>query len=70
MAALEGADAAVLVTEWREFRDLDWSAVAATMAHPLLVDGRNYLDPSPLIAAGFEYEGIGRQVSPAPAQAS
>jgi UDPglucose 6-dehydrogenase len=70
MAALEGADAAVLVTEWSEFRDLDWSAVAATMAHPLLVDGRNYLDPARLIDAGFEYEGIGRQASPAPAQAS
>jgi UDPglucose 6-dehydrogenase len=70
MAALEGADAAVLVTEWGEFRDLDWRAVAATMAHPLLVDGRNYLDPAALIAAGFEYEGIGRQVSPATAQAS
>ena len=45
MAALEGADAAVLVTEWGEFRQLDWAAVAAAMAHPLLVDGRNYLDP-------------------------
>ncbi len=62
MAALEGADAAVLVTEWGEFRQLDWGAVATAMAHPLLVDGRNYLDPATLVAAGFEYEGIGRQV--------
>ena len=46
MAALEGADAAVLVTEWGEFRDLDWSAVAATMTRPLIVDGRNFLDPA------------------------
>jgi UDPglucose 6-dehydrogenase len=60
MAALEGADAAVLVTEWGEFRDLDWNAAAAAMAHPLVVDGRNFLDPAALTAAGFEYEGIGR----------
>ena len=65
MAALEGADAAVLVTEWSEFRDLDWAAVAGAMARPLIVDGRNYLDPATLVAAGFEYEGIGRQVKSA-----
>ncbi|TMK57968.1 MAG: UDP-glucose/GDP-mannose dehydrogenase family protein [Actinobacteria bacterium] len=63
MEALEGADAAVLVTEWREFAALDWSAVAERMARPLLVDGRNFLDPEALIKAGFEYEGIGRKVS-------
>jgi UDPglucose 6-dehydrogenase len=61
MAALAGADAAILVTEWQEFRDLDWAAVADSMARPLIVDGRNYLDPATLAAAGFEYEGIGRQ---------
>ena len=61
MAALEGADAAVLVTEWSEFRDLDWNAAAAAMAHPLIVDGRNFLDPAAIAAAGFEYEGIGRK---------
>ena len=61
MAALAGADAAILVTEWGEFRDLDWAAAAATMTRPLVVDGRNYLDPEALAAAGFEYEGIGRQ---------
>jgi UDPglucose 6-dehydrogenase len=58
--ALEGADAAVLVTEWPEFRALDWEKVAQRMSRPLLVDGRNYLDPATLAAAGFEYEGIGR----------
>jgi UDPglucose 6-dehydrogenase len=63
MEALEGADAAVLVTEWPEFVELDWSAVAERMARPLLVDGRNFLDPEKLIAAGFEYEGIGRRVN-------
>jgi UDPglucose 6-dehydrogenase len=69
MAALEGADAAVLVTEWAEFRELDWAGVAAAMNRPLIVDGRNFLDPAALAAAGFEYEGIGRQVK-APTQVS
>jgi UDPglucose 6-dehydrogenase len=60
LAALEGADAAVLVTEWPEFAALDWAEVAARMARPLLVDGRNFLDPTSLRAAGLEYEAIGR----------
>src|SRR3954467_5469852 len=70
MAALDGADAAVLVTEWREFADLDWSAAAERMARPLLVDGRNFLDPEALTSAGFEYEGIGRAPRDAPAPAA
>jgi UDPglucose 6-dehydrogenase len=63
MEALDGADAAVLVTEWREFAALDWAAAAERMARPLLVDGRNFLDPKALGDAGFEYEGIGRAVA-------
>jgi UDPglucose 6-dehydrogenase len=59
--ALEGADAAVLVTEWPEFAELDWAEAAGRMARPLIVDGRNFLDAEALRAAGFEYEGIGRQ---------
>ena len=70
MAALEGADAAVLVTEWGEFKELDWAAAAAAMAHPLIVDGRNFLDPAALVAAGFEYEGIGRRPSATATQVS
>jgi UDPglucose 6-dehydrogenase len=66
MEALDGADAAVLVTEWREFADLDWSAAAERMTRPLVVDGRNFLDPEAIIAAGFEYEGIGRSVASQP----
>jgi len=61
--ALEGADAAILVTEWPEFAALDWSAAAERMARPLMIDGRNFLDPSLLRTAGFEYEGIGRAVA-------
>jgi UDPglucose 6-dehydrogenase len=60
LEALAGADAAVLVTEWPEFAELDWGVVAERMARPLIVDGRNFLDGGALRAAGFEYEGIGR----------
>jgi UDPglucose 6-dehydrogenase len=70
LEALEGADAAVLVTEWREFAELDWSAAAERMARPLIVDGRNFLDPDALAGAGFEYEGIGRAPRDAPAPAA
>ena len=58
--ALEGADAAVLVTEWPQFAELDWGALRDRMATPLLIDGRNFLDPAALREAGFTYEGIGR----------
>jgi UDPglucose 6-dehydrogenase len=71
MEALAGADAAVLVTEWSEFAELDWAEAAGRMARPLLIDGRNFLDPASLRAAGFQYEGIGRGIErtpyPAPA---
>ncbi len=59
-SALEGADAAILVTEWPEFAELDWSSLGHRMATPLLVDGRNFLNPQRLREAGFVYEGIGR----------
>ena len=59
-SALAGADAAILVTEWPAFRELDWSEIAKTMATPLVVDGRNFLDPATVRAAGLAYEGIGR----------
>jgi UDPglucose 6-dehydrogenase len=58
--ALDGADAAILVTEWPEFGELDWEELAGRMANPLIVDGRNFLDPARLRAAGYTYEGIGR----------
>ena len=60
LEALEGADAAVLVTEWPELRELDWAEAGARMRNRLIVDGRNMLDPVELRALGFEYEGIGR----------
>ncbi len=60
LAALEGADAAVIVTEWPEFAELDLAAVRSTMATPLIIDGRNLLDGAAVAAAGFVYEGVGR----------
>jgi UDPglucose 6-dehydrogenase len=60
--ALDGADGAVLVTEWPEFRELDWAdGVKSRMAKPLVVDGRNFLDSQLLQDAGYSYEGIGRR---------
>jgi UDPglucose 6-dehydrogenase len=58
--ALAGADAAVLVTEWPQLADVDWAAAARRMRRPVLIDGRNMLDPEALRSAGFTYEGIGR----------
>jgi UDPglucose 6-dehydrogenase len=50
----------VLVTEWPEFRELDWAEVKERMVHPLIVDGRNFLDSELLERQGFTYEGVGR----------
>jgi UDPglucose 6-dehydrogenase len=60
VGALAGADAAVLVTEWPEFQQLDWAEVGEQMAGKLVIDGRNHLDPATVRAAGFDYEGVGR----------
>ncbi len=59
-AAADGADAVVIVTEWPELADVDWASVAASMRTPVLIDGRNFLDPARMESAGFRYEGIGR----------
>ena len=59
--ALEGAHAAVFVTEWEEIRDLDLVRMARLMEHPkLLVDGRNAIDPAAARGAGLLYRGFGR----------
>ncbi len=60
MDAIDGADAVVLVTEWDEFKSLDWAEVAARMAGTTVLDGRNALDHEAVAAAGLTYEGIGR----------
>jgi UDP-glucose 6-dehydrogenase len=61
LEAVEGVDAAVLVTEWRELVGLDWQAVAGAMAGNVIIDGRNALDAEAIRAAGLIYEGIGRR---------
>lgn len=60
MAALEGADALVIVTEWKEFRSPDFDAIAAALKTPVIFDGRNLYDPALLRGRGFEYHAIGR----------
>jgi UDPglucose 6-dehydrogenase len=55
-----GADALLLVTEWPEFRALDWTRVRDSMARPLVLDGRNLLDPAAMRKLGFEYHSMGR----------
>jgi len=56
------ADALVVVTEWRQFRDLDLAELRRVMAAPILVDGRNLYSPEEALAAGFDYVGIGRPI--------
>ena len=59
--ALEGADALVIVTEWKEFRNPDFEHLKATLKTPLIFDGRNLYDPALLKTFGIEYLGIGRR---------
>jgi UDPglucose 6-dehydrogenase len=58
--AAENADAVVVLTEWNQFRWLDFERLRETMARPIVVDARNLLDPHLLRQAGFTYEGVGR----------
>ncbi len=58
--AARGAHAVVITTEWEEFRKLNWKKMQEAMEVPVLVDGRNLLDPSAMREAGFEYFSMGR----------
>jgi UDPglucose 6-dehydrogenase len=60
-AALEGADALVVITEWQEFRSPDFAAIKAKLKTPAIFDGRNLYDPKVLKSLGFEYFAIGRK---------
>jgi UDPglucose 6-dehydrogenase len=64
MDAVRGADAAVIVTEWKQLRELASEEVRSAMASPVIIDGRNLLDPDAVRGAGFVYEGIGRPFAP------
>jgi UDPglucose 6-dehydrogenase len=61
MAALEGADALAIVTEWQEFRSPDFPAIKARLKTPAIFDGRNLYDPAAVKAHGLEYYSIGRK---------
>jgi len=58
--ALEGASALVLVTEWNEFKQPDWTEVKRLLKEPIVFDGRNIFDPKQLSDYGIKYFGIGR----------
>ena len=58
--AVRGADALLLLTEWKEFRQPDWKTVSALMNNKLVLDGRNIYDADELSQLGFEYHCIGR----------
>jgi UDPglucose 6-dehydrogenase len=60
---VKDADALVLVTEWPEFKDLPYQALARLMKVAVMIDSKNYLDPDVLSQAGFNYQGFGRQGS-------
>ncbi|MED5594104.1 UDP-glucose dehydrogenase family protein [Janthinobacterium sp. P210006] len=59
--ALDGADALVIVTEWKEFRSPDFAAIKEKLKTPVIFDGRNIYDPATVLAHGFEYFPIGRR---------
>jgi UDPglucose 6-dehydrogenase len=61
--ALDGADALVIVTEWREFRSPDFADIKAALRDPVVFDGRNLYDPAMLATFGLTYYGIGRGAS-------
>ena len=58
--ALDGAHALLLLTEWKQYRNLDPAAVGAQVSDKNILDGRNVLDPAAWRAAGWNYKGIGR----------
>ena len=60
LEAVTGADAAVIVTEWKELKELASDEVHGVMRNPLIVDGRNLLDPAQVKEAGFAYDCVGR----------
>jgi UDPglucose 6-dehydrogenase len=62
MDALDGAEALVIVTEWKAFRSPDFEQIKARLKHPVIIDGRNLFEPPLMTGLGIEYHGIGRSV--------
>ena len=63
--ALQGCDALLIVTEWKEFRSPDFESIRGDLRHPVIIDGRNLYDPAMVTDAGIEYYPIGRAQSKA-----
>jgi UDPglucose 6-dehydrogenase len=61
--AAEGADAIVIVTEWDEFRQVNWDRIRSAVERPLVLDGRNMLDPQEMARHGFHYISVGRSAA-------
>ncbi|HKN99298.1 MAG TPA: UDP-glucose/GDP-mannose dehydrogenase family protein, partial [Pseudonocardiaceae bacterium] len=59
--AAKDAEAIVILTEWQEFRTLDWAKLATVVSRPIVVDLRNLLDADVLHRAGFEWTGLGKR---------
>jgi UDPglucose 6-dehydrogenase len=62
MDALTGAEALLIVTEWKAFRSPDFEQIKARLKHPVVIDGRNLYEPALMTGQGIEYHGIGRSV--------
>ena len=62
METLDGAEALVIVTEWKAFRSPDFDQIKARLKQPVIIDGRNLFDPALMTGMGIEYHGIGRSV--------
>ncbi|TQE31488.1 UDP-glucose/GDP-mannose dehydrogenase family protein [Streptomyces ipomoeae] len=60
LEAVDGADAAVIVTEWPELTEVPWDQARTAMRRPLILDGRNLLDPQTMASTGFTYMSVGR----------
>ncbi len=61
--AAQGADALIIMTEWNEFKQLNYERIRASMNHPLIIDGRNIHSPERMKTLGFEYVSIGRGIN-------
>jgi UDPglucose 6-dehydrogenase len=62
MDTLQGAEALVIVTEWKAFRSPDFDQIKARLRNPVIIDGRNLFEPALMTSQGIEYHGIGRSV--------
>ena len=58
--AAKDSDCVILMTEWNEFKEVDWRRIKDIMKQPVVLDGRNIYDPARMREMGFKYEGIGR----------